>query len=283
MFLHIRNNFLHCFRLRREVQTGVMPAMHRETLTLTLGLWGVLWLAALLARPRMPQPQHAGPLAAAPTGSSVRWPPDLFGLLGLLSMANSLVRLLQWLQLRLWPLRSLQPPARQRQAAEEPGPSLRYRLRRELLHHRADFAALGVALPPRLEHEYLPTGAGGVTSLALAVPGAPGTPLQGTLWQVQLDIPANYPFAPPRARFPRGIVHPNVSAHTHEWMLRGGSAWSPAIRVFNFVLEMQAVLAAPVLEGSAVANADAARQVQQDAPAFFEQLVALNESQRVRL
>jgi ubiquitin-protein ligase len=219
----------------------------------------------------------------------------LFGLLGLLSMANSLVRLLQWLQLRLWPLRSLQPPAslrslqppaRQRHwqpAAEEPGPSLRYRLRRELLHHRADFAALGVALPPRLEHEYLPTGAGGVTSLALAVPGAPGTPLQGTLWRVQLDIPANYPFAPPRARFPQGIVHPNVSAHTHEWMLHCGSAWSPAFRVITFMLEMQAVLATPELEGSAVVNADAARQVQQDAPAFFEQLVALNESQRVRL
>ena len=256
------------------------------TTTKTLGLFLFLSLAALLLDwLRAPRPQHAGPLASAPTGSVASLALGLFGLLGLLGMA--LVWLLHWLQLRRWPMQKSeqQPPARRRHwkpAAELLGPSLRYRLRKELLRYRADFEALGVALPPRLEHEYLPTGAGGLTSLALAVPGAPGTPLQGTLWQVQLDIPANYPMAPPRARFPRGIVHPNVSADTHEWLLHGGE-WSPAVRLFTFVLELQAVLAAPVLEGAAVANADAVRQLQQDAPAFFEQLVALNESQRVQL
>lgn len=44
--------------------------------------------------------------------------------------------------------------------------------------------------------------------------GPEGTPYEGGVYRIDIQIPADYPFAPPKMRFITKIWHPNISSQT---------------------------------------------------------------------
>ncbi len=51
-----------------------------------------------------------------------------------------------------------------------------------------------------------------LSSPAGTVLGPSGTPYEGGVFQVDILIPVNYPFEPPKMRFDTKVWHPNVSS-----------------------------------------------------------------------
>lgn len=44
--------------------------------------------------------------------------------------------------------------------------------------------------------------------------GPPGTPYEGGIYEVNIDIPTEYPFKPPVMKFATKVWHPNISSQT---------------------------------------------------------------------
>ena len=53
-----------------------------------------------------------------------------------------------------------------------------------------------------------------VTKLKGSFQGPPGTPYEGGTFEVDINIPNEYPFKPPIMKFHTKIWHPNVSSQT---------------------------------------------------------------------
>ena len=89
----------------------------------------------------------------------------------------------------------------------------------------------------------------------------------------------------PLLLLPRVLHHPHVAPGTQQWLpcTSEERTWNPLTTLLHLVLELQALLAAPELEGGAVANALAASQCSQQPEAFFRQLRECSEAQRVQL
>lgn len=44
--------------------------------------------------------------------------------------------------------------------------------------------------------------------------GPEGTPYEGGVFEIDIDIPKQYPFEPPKMKFSTKIWHPNISSQT---------------------------------------------------------------------
>lgn len=76
--------------------------------------------------------------------------------------------------------------------------------------------------------------------------GPGDTPYEGGLFQLDILIPNNYPFLPPKIRFDTKVYHPNVSSQTGYICLDIlNKAWSPALTIRTILLSIQALLFAP--------------------------------------
>ena len=53
-----------------------------------------------------------------------------------------------------------------------------------------------------------------VTKLRGSFGGPPGTPYEGGKYEINIDIPSEYPFRPPIMKFATKVWHPNVSSQT---------------------------------------------------------------------
>ncbi|RMJ24504.1 ubiquitin conjugating enzyme [Aspergillus sp. HF37] len=70
--------------------------------------------------------------------------------------------------------------------------------------------------------------------------GVPGTPYEGGLWRLQINLPQNYPLSPPSIHFTTRISHPNISFTTGEVCLTllTSEHWSP---VYTLSTTMSAI------------------------------------------
>mmetsp|Transcript_99539 Transcript_99539/g.252943 ORF Transcript_99539/g.252943 Transcript_99539/m.252943 type:complete len:204 (+) Transcript_99539:97-708(+) len=76
--------------------------------------------------------------------------------------------------------------------------------------------------------------------------GPDGTPYAGGAFSVDIQIPADYPYNPPKMKFDTKIWHPNVSSQTGAICLDVlGKEWSPALTIRTALLSIQALLSAP--------------------------------------
>ncbi|KAI5806428.1 ubiquitin-conjugating enzyme/RWD-like protein [Peziza echinospora] len=76
--------------------------------------------------------------------------------------------------------------------------------------------------------------------------GPPDTPYEGGEFQVDIQLPDNYPFSPPRMKFKTKVWHPNVSSQTGAICLDTLSAkWTPVLTIKTALLSLQSLLSTP--------------------------------------
>ncbi|KAF8538522.1 ubiquitin-conjugating enzyme [Trichophaea hybrida] len=99
-------------------------------------------------------------------------------------------------------------------------------------------------------------------------PGPPDTPYAGGTFNVDIQLPDNYPFVPPKMKFETRVWHPNISSQTGAICLDTLSQkWSPVFTIKTALLSLQSLLAAP--EPSDPQDAEVARMMLDD-PAKFD-------------
>ena len=97
--------------------------------------------------------------------------------------------------------------------------------------------------------------------------GPPGTPYEGGHFRLVLELPQNYPFKPPEAKFETKIYHPNVMKDSGEVckdMYQTG--WGP-VKNIRWVIELiLSFLINPAPEHSV--EADISRQMQDNSDQY---------------
>ena len=72
------------------------------------------------------------------------------------------------------------------------------------------------------------------------------TPYDGGIFIVDIIIPQDYPFKPPKMKFDTKLWHPNVSSQTGAICLDIlKNEWTPALTIRTALISLQALLCAP--------------------------------------
>jgi ubiquitin-conjugating enzyme (huntingtin interacting protein 2) len=99
------------------------------------------------------------------------------------------------------------------------------------------------------------------------IQGPEGTPYEGGVWEIDIDIPKQYPFEPPKMKFITKIWHPNISSQTGAICLDIlKDQWSPALTIKTALLSLQALLCSP--EPTDPQDAQVAKMYMNDRPQF---------------
>eukprot|EP00759_Apiculatamorpha_spiralis_P016561 PhF_6_TR22710/c0_g1_i1/m.32349/K06689/UBE2D, UBC4, UBC5; ubiquitin-conjugating enzyme E2 D len=129
-------------------------------------------------------------------------------------------------------------------AADFPCPGMRKRLIKELNDLEKD-PQEGITLTP--------CGPGDVEPIWKAsVVGPLGTPYEGGVFWIDVKIPRDYPFKPPRVQFTTKLLHPNINQNGHVSMSILRESWSPALILRKVVLSLQSLLEDPNPDDSLV-------------------------------
>ncbi|XP_015596125.1 ubiquitin-conjugating enzyme E2 T [Cephus cinctus] len=85
--------------------------------------------------------------------------------------------------------------------------------------------------------------------LSVSIMGPNNSPYNGGLFQLEVEIPDNYPFEPPRIKFLTPVYHPNIDNSGRICMdllkmpPKGG--WKPTINLENLLTAVQHLLGNP--------------------------------------
>eukprot|EP00934_Nitzschia_sp_Nitz4_P007973 Nitzschia sp. Nitz4//scaffold58_size112336//41176//41835//NITZ4_004028-RA/size112336-snap-gene-0.153-mRNA-1//1//CDS//3329554974//7963//frame0 len=112
------------------------------------------------------------------------------------------------------------------------------RLGKELLEVGKDDKTSGVRA--------LPVSDGNLRQLKGTIQGPTGTCYEGGVFEIDIEIPKQYPFEPPKMKFVTKIWHPNISSQTGAICLDIlKDQWSPALTIKTALLSLQALMCSP--------------------------------------
>jgi len=78
------------------------------------------------------------------------------------------------------------------------------------------------------------------------ITGPVATPYEGGKFIIDIELPSDYPFVPPKMKFVTKIWHPNISSETGTICLDIlKNEWSPALTVRTALISLQALMSAP--------------------------------------
>jgi len=78
------------------------------------------------------------------------------------------------------------------------------------------------------------------------IEGPDDTPYKSGFFQIDIQLPAEYPYKPPKMKFETKIWHPNISSQTGAICLDIlKDEWSPALTIRTALLSLQALLCVP--------------------------------------
>ncbi|CAD6197567.1 unnamed protein product [Caenorhabditis auriculariae] len=85
-----------------------------------------------------------------------------------------------------------------------------------------------------------------LTDIKGQIRGPPDTPYEGGLFDLDIHIPENYPFTPPKIKFTTKIWHPNVSSQTGTICLDIlKDQWAASLTLRTVLLSIQALMCTP--------------------------------------
>ncbi|ETO29102.1 Ubiquitin-conjugating enzyme family protein [Reticulomyxa filosa] len=100
--------------------------------------------------------------------------------------------------------------------------------------------------------------------------GPKDTPYEGGIFTVDIQIPDQYPFSPPKCTFNTRVWHPNISSQTGAICLDIlKDQWSPAMTIRTVLLSLQALLCTP--EPDDPQDAQVAKQYKSNPKEFAKQ------------
>lgn len=78
------------------------------------------------------------------------------------------------------------------------------------------------------------------------IKGPVGTPYEGGMFRIDIQLPPDYPFVPPKMKYETRIWHPNISSESGAICLDIlKNEWSPALTIRTALLSLQALMSAP--------------------------------------
>ncbi|KAK9108562.1 hypothetical protein Syun_024573 [Stephania yunnanensis] len=111
------------------------------------------------------------------------------------------------------------------------------RVQKELTDCNRDKLVSGVSLSLRGDD---------LAHLSGTISGPIGTPYEGGTFEIDIRIPDDYPFVPPKMKFVTKVWHPNISSQNGAICLDIlKDQWSPALTVKTAMLSLQALLSTP--------------------------------------